>query len=65
MVLTCASFDAFYKMEDDYGRTAKLMGKSKFMAMKRGLSSSNIPGDNQFSLNISYDFPAGEDRKDI
>ena len=38
------------------------MEKEIFLAMKRCLSASPHPGDNQHVLNSSYDFIAGEER---
>lgn len=57
----CASFDELYELEE-YGAISSIMRKCKFMAMKKGLSSSKVPGDKQVQLNSDYDLVTGEDR---
>lgn len=57
----CDYVDELYEMEEDYGTTWTLIKKSKFMAMKSGLSASKVPGNNQMKLNWDYDLISGED----
>lgn len=58
----CASFSEMYSFKEEYGDTTDLMPESTFMAMKRGLSCSGTPGDDQRILNSDYDLEAGQDR---
>lgn len=58
----CASFAELYDCTAEYGETSNLLPEKTFMAMKRGLSASATPGDDQRVLNESYDFDAGDDR---
>lgn len=62
----CASFSEMYSFKKEYGDTNALLPEETFMAMKRGLSCSKTPGDDQRVLNGDYDLEAGEDRtKDL
>lgn len=62
----CASFSEIYSVKEAYGDTNVLLPEATFMAMKRGLSFSKIPGDNQRVLNSYYDLEAGKCRtKDL
>lgn len=51
-----------YYLKEEYGDTTNLLPESTLMEMKRGLSCSGTPGDDQRILNSDYDIEAGEDR---
>lgn len=58
----CASFTELYEMDEKYGNVSKLMSMESFMAMKRGLSACESPGDDQRILNENFERVAGNDR---
>ena len=58
----CCSFRELYDLVEEYGDTTTLMLEATFMAMKRRLSASKTPGDDQRVLTESYELGAGEDR---
>lgn len=59
---TCASYRELYAMDREYGNTSCLLDEATFMKVKRGLSPSPAPEDDQGILHQDYDLEAGVDR---